>query len=180
MPTIFVTHFEDDVYALTDSVSILQDGNIEYTDRLESILIASHKNPSSTFLSNILSSRESNYLEGRVIKSTNGITTFSIGSHILETLGNYSFGSKVGILVRPEDIILSKEIVKTSARNVLKAKVVKITKSDTGIIDVHLLIDTFHIISRITEEARTDLQITEDNYIFAIFKASSPQVVREE
>ena len=180
VPTIFVTHFEEDVYALADSVAILQNGIVQYTDKLESMLIASHKNPTSPFLSNILSSGEGNYLEGSVMKSKNGVTTFKIGSHILETLGDYSFGSKVGILVRPEDIILSREMVKTSARNVLKAKVVKITISNAGVVDVHLLVDTFHITSRITEEARTDLQITEDNHIFAIFKASSPQVVREE
>jgi len=38
----------------------------------------------------------------------------------------------------------------------------------------------FHMTSRITEEARADLGIKEGDYIFAIFKASSPQVVREE
>jgi molybdopterin-binding protein len=181
VPTIYVTHFEDDVYALADSVSILKDGVIEYTDRLESVLITSqNNNPTSPFLSNILSSGESNYLEGNVVKSKNGVATFKIGSYLLETLGDYSIGSKVGILVRPEDIILSKEIVKTSARNIVKAKVEKITNYNAGVVDVHVLIDTFHITSRITEEARTDLQITEDDYIFAIFKASSPQVVREE
>jgi molybdopterin-binding protein len=38
----------------------------------------------------------------------------------------------------------------------------------------------FRITSRITEESLRDLGIKEDDYIFAIFKASSPQVVREE
>jgi molybdopterin-binding protein len=181
VPTIFVTHYEDDIYALADSVSILQDGMIEYMDKLESILKISKNNDlTSPFLSNILSSGEGNYLEGNVIKSKNGVTTFKVGSHLLETLGDYSFGSKVGILVRSEDIILSREMVKTSARNVVEAKVVKITKSNVGVVDVRLLIDTFHVTSRITEEARIDLQINENDSIYAIFKASSPQVVREE
>jgi molybdopterin-binding protein len=179
VPTIYVTHFEDDVYSLADSVSVLQNGVIEHTARLESIL--KYQNTlSSPFLSNIISSGGGNYLEGNVVKSKDGVTTFEIGSRLLETLGDYSIGCRVGILVRPEDIILSKEMVKTSARNVVKAKVAKIRTKNAGIVDIHLIIDTFHIISRITEEARTDLQIMEDDYIFAIFKASSPQVVREE
>jgi molybdopterin-binding protein len=172
----YVTHFEDDVYALADSVSILQNGVIENTGRLESIL--ANPNPSS-FLSNIFSG--GNYLEGNVVNSKNGVSTFKVGSHLLETLGDYSVDSKLGILVRPEDIILSKEMVKTSARNVVKAKVTNITKqSNSAVADIHLVVDRFCIRSRITEESRTNLGIKEDDYIFAIFKASSPQVVREE
>jgi molybdate transport system ATP-binding protein len=179
VPSIYVTHFEDDVYALADSLSILQNGVIEHTARLESIL-KYQNNLTSPFLSHILSTGGGNYLEGNVVKSKDGVTTFKIGSRLLETLGDYSIGYKVGILVRPEDIILSKEMVKTSARNVIKAKVAKISTHNVGAVDIHLIIDTFHIISRITEEARTDLQIVEGDYIFAVFKASSPQVVREE
>lgn len=178
VPSIYVTHFEEDVYALADSVSILQNGVIEHTARLESIL-KYQNNLTSPFLSNILLSGGGNYLEGNVVKSKDGVTTFKIGSRLLETLGNHSIGCKVGIFVRPEDIILSKEMVKTSARNIVKAKVAKISTNNVGAVDIHLIIDKFHIISRITEEARTDLQIMESDYIFAVFKASSPQVIRE-
>jgi molybdopterin-binding protein len=177
IPAIYVTHFEEDVYALADSVSTLHNGMIENTCRLESILI--NPNP-SPFLSSIFSG--GNYLEGNVVQSKEGITTFKVGSHLLETLGYYSVGSKVGILVRPEDIILSKEAIKTSARNIVRAKVTDVKKySNSGIVDIDLLIDRrFHILSRITEESRNDLGINKEDYVFAIFKASSPQVVREE
>ena len=185
VPVIYVTHFEEDVYALADSVSTLHNGVIEYTDKLESILVNSSFSSSSfysssSFLSNV--STGSNYLEGKVVRSHAGVTIFSIGSHLLETLGNYRVGSKVGILLRPEDIILSKENVNTSARNVVRAKIISITKqhNELGIVDIHLLIDKFRITARITEESRTVLGIRKDDYVFAIFKASSPQVVREE
>jgi molybdopterin-binding protein len=185
MRTIYVTHFEDDVYALADSVSILQNGVIEYTARLESIITyQNNNNPSSSiFLSNVFNSGVGggNYLEGNIIKSRDGVTTFKMGSHLLETLGDYSVGYKIGILVRLENIILSKEMVKTSARNVVRAKVVKITKCNTGLVDIHLITEgSFHIMSMIAEEAETDLGIKRDDFIFAIFEASSPQVVREE
>jgi molybdopterin-binding protein len=186
VPVIYVTHFEEDVYALADSVSTLHNGAIEYTDKLESVLLnpsfssSSSFYSSSSFLSNV--STGSNYLEGKVVRSHAGVTIFSIGSHLLETLGNYRVGSKVGILLRPEDIILSKENVNTSARNVVRAKIINITKqhNELGIVDIHLLIDKFRITARITEESRTVLGIRKDDYVFAIFKASSPQVVREE
>jgi molybdate/tungstate transport system ATP-binding protein len=182
IPTIYVTHFEDDVYSLADSVSILQNGIIQNTARLESILANSNPSSSSSsspFVSNVFSG--GNYLEGKVVYSKEGITTFTIGSHLLETLGNYNIGSRVGILVRPEDIILSKEEVRTSARNIVKAKVRNITRhGKVGLTDIHMVIDGFRVTSRITEESRSNLGIKEDDYIFAMFKASSPQVVREE
>ena len=46
---------------------------------------------------------------------------------MLEIQGNHTINYRVGILVRPEDIILSTERVKTSARNIIKTRIVKIT-----------------------------------------------------
>lgn len=177
--TIYVTHFEDDVYSLADSVSILQHGNIRYTGKLRSIL-ADPITFSSSFLSNVFTG--GNYLEGKVIRSNAGITIFRIGSHLLETLGSYSVGVKVGILLRPEDIILSKEYVKTSARNLVKVRIIRIIPNhdNPSLVNIHMLLDGFSIIAKITEESRIELGIKEDDYVFAMFKASSPQVVREE
>ena len=184
-PTICVTHFEDDVYALADSVCFLQSGIMEHSSELGSLMTrqsaSNDSDSNSRLFSNILTSIQgNNYLEGNVIRSLGGLTTFKSGSTLLETLGNFNIGSKVGILIRPEDIILSKEMVKTSARNVVRSRVVKIAKSDAAIVDVFMVADTFHLRSRITEEARADLQIRQGDEVFAMFKASSPQVVREE
>jgi len=177
--TIYVTHFEDDVYSLADSVSILQHGNIRYTGKLRSLL-TDPTTSSSPFLSNVFTG--GNYLEGKVVRSGAGITIFKIGSHLLETLGSYSVGIKVGILLRPEDIILSKESVKTSARNIVKVRIIRIIPNqiNPSLVYVNMLLDGFSIIAKITEESRIELGIKEDDYVFAMFKASSPQVVREE
>jgi molybdopterin-binding protein len=177
--TIYVTHFEDDVYSLADSVSILQHGNIRYTGKLRSLL-TDPTTSSSPFLSNVFTG--GNYLEGKVVRSNVGITIFKIGSHLLETLGSYSVGIKVGILLRPEDIILSKESVKTSARNIVKVRIIRIlpNQDNPSLVYVTMLLDGFNIVAKITEESRIELGIKEDDYVFALFKASSPQVVREE
>ena len=77
VPSIYVTHFEDDVYALADNVSLLRNGLIEYTGTIDSFLT----NPSESrvrFLSGMFS--ETNYLEGEVVESNIGITTFKISN----------------------------------------------------------------------------------------------------
>ena len=68
-------------------------------------------------------------MEGNVIESKNGITKIIVGSFLIELLGNHDIGTMVGVLIRPEDMILSMDKVKTSARNIIKARVVNITRT---------------------------------------------------
>jgi molybdopterin-binding protein len=173
IPAIYVTHFEDDVYALADSVVVLRNGRIESAGRLEAILSSN----SAPFISEIVEG--SNYIEGTVVESKNGIAVMKVGLHLLKTLGEYSVNSRIGILVRPEEILLSKEAIKTSARNVIKAKVAGI-KEMASMADVQLRTDSLHLRCRVTVEARNELALMKDDQIYAIFKATSPQVVREE
>jgi molybdopterin-binding protein len=179
IPCIYVTHFEDDVYALADSVAILKNGQIEKTDRLSRLLSYPH-NLTSPFLKEILKGGY-NYIEGNVVESNNGITIVNSGSHVLEILGNHTIDYKIGVLVRPEDIILSKERVKTSARNIIKTKVVKITRNRPalGIVDIHLVSDSIYLVSRITIESQIYLEIKEGDLVYAMFKTTSPKVIRE-
>ena len=181
---IYVTHFEDDVYALADSVAILRNGCIEMTGKLRTLLSYSNNlssSSSSSFLSEIFHGGY-NYIEGNVVESKNGITTIRIGSCLIEMLGDHNIGSTVGVLIRPEDIILSMEMVKTSARNIIKTKVVNIActrPTAIGVIDIHLVIDNIHLVSRITNQSRIHLGIKEGDHVYAMFKATSPQVIRE-
>ena len=48
IPCIYVTHFEDDVYALADYVAILKNGCIESIEKLETLLVQSNNIESST------------------------------------------------------------------------------------------------------------------------------------
>ncbi len=173
VPAIYVTHFEEDVYALADSVAVLRNGRMENAGRLETIL-ASNISPfiSETF-------EEGNYIEGKVVESNGSITIIKVGSHLLETLGGYSVGSRVGVLVRPEEIIISKEAVKTSARNVIRTEIIDMNQM-ASMADVRLRSDSLQLRARVTEDARNDLGLNKGDHVYAIFKATSPQVVREE
>jgi len=175
IPAIYVTHFEDDVLALADSVSILNNGRLEGTGDLEQILNSSQ--PSSSFLSHLTSG--TNYVTGKVVKSEEGLTSFEIGSHLLYTLGEFPIGTKIGVILRHEDIILSKEKIKTSARNILFVQVTDIVYK-SNVVDIHLKINGLEIVSRITKLAMKDLDISINDKIYAIFKASAPHLVRKE
>ena len=102
-----------------------------------------------------------------------------MGSNLLYTIGNFSPKSKIGVIVKREDIILSREKIKTSARNRLFVKIVEIVKRH-NMIDVHIKSDNLYLISRITRSAVEDLGIVTGDYVYAIFKASAPHLTREE
>ena len=181
IPTIYVTHFEHDVYALADTISILYDGRLVYNDTLDGCLKI--QKPSSVPYYFDLFSAEGNYIEGIVTQSRGGIAKFRYGTQMIEILGEYPVGSKVGILIRPEDIILSKQALKTSARNVLLVKIVDIKKpaESIGTIKVYMMLEQrLCLVAKITEEARLEIGIRMGDELFIIFKASAPTIVREE
>lgn len=175
IPAIYVTHFEEDVLALADSVSILNNGRLEVTGDLEQILNSSQPSPSC--LSHL--TFNANYITGQVVKSEDGLTSFEIGSHLVCTLGEFPIGTKIGVILRYEDIILSKEKIKTSARNILFVRVADIVHR-SNVVEIHLKINGLEIVSRITKLAMKDLDISINDNVYAIFKASAPHLVRKE
>ena len=176
IPTIYVTHFEEDIYALGDSIVFLNRGKIEERGTLEEILNYYNRSP-SPFFNKIVSA--GNYITGEVVKCENNLTEFTQGTNKLYTIGMFSPKSRIGIIVKREDILLSKEKVRTSARNIIFAQVVDIIKIH-NMIDVYLKSDNLNLISRITYSAFEDLEIVIGNYVYAIFKASTPYLIREE
>ena len=179
---IYVTHFEDDVYALADSVSVLEKGIIKKTGTLKTMLTFPNNQSLSNSSISEFFQKAHNYLEGCVTNSTKGITTFKVGEHQFEILGDYPVDSIVGVLIKPEDIILAVDSVRTSARNMIKTKIAAIYASNikTGTLNIHLVINGISLISRITQESKEHLKIVEGDYVYAIFKATAPHIVREE
>ena len=107
IPTIYVTHFEEDIYALADSIAFLDRGKIEESGTLEEILNLYTRSSSSPFFNKIISS--GNYLTGEVTKCENDLTEFKVGVNILYTVGSFIPKSKIGVIVKREDILLSRK-----------------------------------------------------------------------
>ena len=179
LPTIYVTHFEEDIYALSDSIAILNNGKIEERGNLEQILNSQNKPlpPSHSFLYRVTGG--GNYISGKVISTKNDLTAFKVGSDTLYTVGKFSSHTKIGVMVKREDIILSKEKINTSARNMVHGKVVYIVHT-LNLVDVYIKSDELNLVSRITKTAAEELAITVGEHVYAIFKASAPHVIREE
>ena len=82
---------------------------------------------------------------------------------------------KVTIFVRPEDIIVSKKIMSSSARNVFKGKIVEV--SDFGPV-VKLRVDAGkEFLVQITKRSFVEMRLNVGSKIFLTFKASSVHLI---
>jgi len=82
---------------------------------------------------------------------------------------------KISVFVRPEDIILSRKPISSSARNVFKGRIVEISDLETV---VRLRVDAGkQFVVQITKRSFNEMQLNVRSEIFLAFKASSVHVV---
>jgi tungstate transport system ATP-binding protein len=115
-----------------------------------------------------------NTFSGTTKTSENSTTVIDIGNDVvLEATGQHS--GTVSVFVNPNDIVLSKTQFASSARNVLKGRIVKI--QDSGLI-VKLEVDVGRLFAvQITTRSFNEMALNLNAEVFLAFKASSVQVI---
>ncbi|PIU59006.1 ABC transporter ATP-binding protein [Candidatus Bathyarchaeota archaeon CG07_land_8_20_14_0_80_47_9] len=115
-----------------------------------------------------------NTFRGTAKMTKEGTTSIDIGNGVQLTATAPNTG-EVSIFVSPEDIILSKNRLESSARNVLRGNVTEI--QDLGPV-VRLRIDVGKpFIVQITKSSFHDMRITLNSEVYLAFKASSVQII---
>ncbi|UCE09009.1 MAG: ABC transporter ATP-binding protein [Candidatus Thorarchaeota archaeon] len=94
------------------------------------------------------------------------------GGLTLEATGHRD--GDVTIIIPPEDIIISRQAVLSSARNSLKGSVINIEASNSSVL---LTVDVgIELVAQITEDSLKRLKIEKGDEVFVTFKASSVTV----
>ncbi len=103
-----------------------------------------------------------------------GTTLVDIGNGVQVEATVQSYG-KVSVFVSPEDIILSKRRIASSARNIFKGRIVEIL--DLGSV-VRLKVDVgMPFTVQITKRSFNEMGLTLNTKVFLAFKASSVQII---
>ncbi len=165
---IHVTHDFEDVFSLANRVAVMKDGRIVQEGTPEEIFCK----PTSDFVADFVGT---NFFHGRVLESSN-ITTISIGNIAIYTTEVAEPGAEVTLSVRPEAIILTRELGMYSARNVLPARVVKVKKRG-HVLWLTLDVEGLTLRAVITLNAAELLGIKEGVKLYIMFKASSVRVI---
>jgi molybdopterin-binding protein len=115
-----------------------------------------------------------NTYTGTARATVDGTSIVDVGNGVQIEITDKRQGATV-VFINPQDIILSKTSVKSSARNTFKGKIIEITDSDSV---VKLKVDVGKIFTiQITKRSFNDLGLCLNAEVFITFKASSVQVL---
>lgn len=169
MTVIFSTHDpEEAVHA--ERLGIMMEGKIVQIGSFKDIF----SRPLNEKVARIFGSV--NIIEGKVIKWMDGIATVKSNDKEIEVLTEIREG-EVALFLRPENVIISRELHHSSARNNLKCTIKGFFYREVG---VEVVLDCgFPLISFVTRPSLENLNVKTGDTIYASFKASSIHAVRK-
>jgi len=163
---IHVTHDFEEAIVLGHRVAVLNDGCIAQIGTPEEFL----RRPSSEFVARFALTR--NILSGRVVGAEDGCTLIDIGGTKVRTTTEAT--GEVRLSLRPEDILISKEPLQSSARNCFLAVISDIIDRGSVIyVTVNLPPDFICIV---THQASDELELKKGAEVWITFKASAIHV----
>lgn len=112
---VYVTHAQDEALSMSDRIAIINKGNIEQLGTPSDIYI----NPNTVFVADFIG--EANIYDGEVVSQKDNdlvvkILDFKIN---IKTNDNFNKGDNVKVIIRPEDVIISKRPFKECLKGVI-------------------------------------------------------------
>lgn len=163
---LHVTHNFEEVFSLADRVAVINQGKIIQTGVPDQVF----SQPESKFIAEFVGTE--NIFRGE-ITSGSGCSIITVdGLDIVSTVTGVE--GKIYASVRPEDIMLSREPLKTPARNSFEGVVDSITNNGTM---VEIKVDAgIPFVTVLTRRGFNDIGIKEGDSVFLTFKAAAVHV----
>ncbi len=119
-----------------------------------------------------------NILTGVVEDKKGDLATIRVGETLIEAISEFSRGDRVDALVRPEDIIFTPSRDPSSARNILRGTITRMTP--TGSL-VRIEVDCgFPLRGILTTSSARELKLEPGRAIFANFKATAIHTIKRQ
>lgn len=168
---LMVTHDQSEALRMSDRVVVMNSGTIVQQGTPLEVM----NNPSNEFVASFVGM--DTILDGRVVQASEGIITVSVSGAEIDAVGNSKTGDKVYCCIRPENVSI--ELVHpddlTSARNVYPAVIRDVSSLGPFL---KLTLDSgFPLVSYVTREAFTMLDLKEGKKVFSAFKATAVHVI---
>lgn len=163
---VYVTHSVEEAHIVADRIAIIEDGSILQVGTPSQIFYR----PINESVARI---GEVNVLEGIIESKEGELSIVKIGSLYIQTLGDFQVGDRVKIFIRPEEIFISAEMQKTSARNNFEGRVEKIL--NRGILSkVSVSIESgFTLDVLVTRKSFEEMALKAGDRVFVSFKVTS-------
>jgi molybdate/tungstate transport system ATP-binding protein len=162
---IHVTHDELEAASVADRIGVIRNGRIVEVEEPEEF--GKKTSSESVFTSG-------NLIAGNVVRTEADLAIVDIGAgKIIEAITTRT--GKVVLHIRPEDILVSKHSVDTSARNRFSGTVTEVT--DLGPTIRLCISGDRRILATITRRSFFEMQLNIGSEVFAFFKATSVHVL---
>ncbi|TAJ43563.1 tungstate ABC transporter ATP-binding protein WtpC [Methanofollis fontis] len=163
---IHVTHNFEEVFSLADRVAVIRGGEIVQVGEPHEVF----RKPNCEFVANFVGVE--NLFHGRCVQKGDLCEIDAGGVRIVSA--TCSGDGEVTATVRPEDILISRTPLDSSAQNSLKGTIVDIV--DNGMV-VRITVDAgIPFVVVLTRRGVVDLDIHQDEEVWITFKASSVHV----
>ena len=166
--TVHVTHDQNDALLLGDRIAVIIDGEIVQVGAPIEVF----SEPASLQVAHFTGVE--NILEGEISDYQEGLATVKIRDYSLKVTSSVSEGS-VYVAIRPEDIILSKVHLDSSAQNVIECSIKEV--SPLGLVYKITLDRGFSCV--VTKQSVETLNLIVGTKIFASFKATAAHIIRK-
>lgn len=167
---LHVTHDFEDVWALANRVVVLRKGKVMQSGDPESVF----RQPSPDFVAEFLGT---NVLKGKVKALEGKLTVIEAEGLEIYSSDPAEPGEEVAISIRPEEIILARGIMESSARNTLKGKVTEVFKKEHLVV-VEVEMGNVEIKAVVTPTSCEMLGLEPGREIYSVFKASNARIIR--
>jgi len=166
---IHITHHFEDIYSLADRVVVMREGSIIQCGSVDEVV----RKPDSRFIADFTGME--NVFSGICTPAGNEASEIDI-----DGLKIYAVSERIGdvnVGIRPEELIISKEKLTSSARNSVRGEVIKIT--DNGIfskIAVAEEISGTVFTAALTKQSIESMNIGIGDTVYLTFKATAVHV----
>lgn len=170
--TVFATHDRGEALAFGDRVAVLLDGRLAQIGAAEEIFVR----PASEEVARFVGIET--LIPGRAVSLEDGLVQVDGPAGALEVVGSCRIGDAVLVSVRPEEITLlpAGPPPRSSARNSLAGRVVKIVPSDAH---VRVEVDCgVPIVAMVTRPSFRELELDVGREVRVVFKAMAGHLIR--
>jgi tungstate transport system ATP-binding protein len=168
---VMSTHDMKQAQRLADRVGVLMSGEFVQVGDVAGVF----ESPENTRVAGFVGIR--NILRGRVESREYGVAVINIDGRRIEAVCNCEVGEDVNVCIRPEDIILSRHELSSSARNSLACTVSALRRS--AAVSYVGLDCGFRLEALVTSRSVEQMMLREGGTVFASFKATSAKILQD-
>jgi molybdate/tungstate transport system ATP-binding protein len=165
--TIHVTHNQGEALALADRIGVIIDGEVIQVGAPYEVFNEPVSEEMAIFVG------VENVLKGRIISSEDGMALVEVGNYQMRAVSNLTEG-EVNVFIRPENIVLSKAKLESSARNSVIGNITKITQFGATF---RIYMDS-GLSALVTKQAIEELGLNVGENVYASFKATAVHLIR--